>query len=54
MSNEGKKKDPVCDMWVDPESAAATAEYEGETYYFCAEGCRKAFEEDPERYLSGD
>jgi Cu+-exporting ATPase len=39
--------DPVCGMRVDPDDAAATAEYEGETYYFCSEVCRDAFLADP-------
>lgn len=43
--------DPVCGMEVDPKSAAATYEYKGETYYFCAPGCKAAFEKDPEKYL---
>lgn len=46
-----KATDPVCGMKVDPKTAAAEGEYEGKTYYFCSEGCRKSFEEDPERYL---
>lgn len=37
-------KDPVCKMMVDP-SKALTAELDGETYYFCSEGCRKRFAE---------
>ncbi len=37
-------------MTVDPASAAATSEYEGETYYFCAVGCKKRFETDPAKY----
>lgn len=44
-------KDPVCGMEVDPAQAAATAEYEGKTYYFCAPGCKIAFEREPEKYL---
>jgi len=44
-------KDPVCGMTVDPEKAPAKAEYKGKTYYFCAPGCKAAFERDPERYL---
>lgn len=44
-------KDPVCEMEVDPDEAAAETEYEGETYYFCAPGCKQKFEEDPEKYL---
>lgn len=43
--------DPVCKMEVEPETAAATAEYKGETYYFCAPGCKVAFEKNPEKYL---
>jgi Cu+-exporting ATPase len=43
-------RDPVCGMMVNPEKAAATAEYKGETYYFCAPGCKVAFEKDPEKY----
>jgi Cu+-exporting ATPase len=43
--------DPVCTMQVDPETAAAKAEYKGKTYYFCAPGCKVAFEKDPEKYL---
>lgn len=44
-------RDPVCDMTFDESDAAATTEYGGTTYYFCAVGCRERFEEDPERYL---
>jgi len=43
--------DPVCGMQVDEKSAAATYEYEGKTYYFCAPGCKAAFEKNPEKYL---
>ena len=45
--------DPVCKMEVDPKTAAAEAEYQGQTYYFCAPGCKVAFEKDPEKYLEG-
>jgi YHS domain-containing protein len=43
--------DPVCGMEVDEKEAAATSEYKGKTYYFCAFGCKKAFDENPEKYL---
>jgi Cu+-exporting ATPase len=46
-------KDPVCRMMVDPKTAPAKAEYKGQTYYFCAPGCKAAFEKDPEKYLKG-
>ena len=44
--------DPVCKMQVDEKNAPATSEYNGKTYYFCAVGCKKAFDEDPGKYLS--
>ncbi len=44
-------RDPVCGMMVDEKQAAATYEYKGTTYYFCAPGCKAAFEKDPEKYL---
>ncbi|MWB76638.1 heavy metal translocating P-type ATPase [Pseudooceanicola sp. 216_PA32_1] len=43
-------RDPVCGMTVDPTAGKPTAEYQGHTYHFCAEGCRKKFEADPEAY----
>ncbi len=44
-------KDPVCGMEVDEKAAAATTEYKGKKYYFCAVGCKKAFEKDPKKYI---
>ncbi|HEV8592132.1 MAG TPA: heavy metal translocating P-type ATPase, partial [Pyrinomonadaceae bacterium] len=44
--------DPVCGMTVDPSTAAAEYEYNGETYYFCAVGCRNKFAANPETFLS--
>jgi len=43
--------DPVCGMQVDPETAAAHAEHEGRTYYFCCQGCATKFRANPEKYL---
>ncbi len=45
------ERDPVCGMMVEPATAAASYEYKGKTYYFCAVGCKVAFEKDPEQYL---
>ena len=39
--------DPVCGMKVDPSTAAASVEFEGETYYFCSKGCAKKFSQNP-------
>lgn len=43
--------DPVCKMTVgvkDPPGGAS--EYEGTTYYFCAPGCKRAFDQEPAKY----
>lgn len=45
--------DPVCGMTVNPATASRTSQYEGTTHYFCAPACKKAFDADPTRYLSG-
>ena len=51
MKEEEKEaQDPVCGMSIDKDEAAATYEYEGETYYFCGEGCREEFAADPDQY----
>jgi len=47
-----KVTDPVCGMSIDPDTAAATAEHEGRTYYFCGKGCAKSFRADPGKYIS--
>lgn len=44
--------DPVCKMEVDEATAQWTSEYLGQTYYFCAPGCKASFEKDPLKYLS--
>ena len=44
--------DPVCGMEVEPAQAAGQSEYKGQTYYFCAPGCKRQFDKDPERYVS--
>ena len=47
-------KDPVCGMEVQEETAAGKSEYKGQTYYFCAPGCKTAFDKEPEKYVSED
>jgi len=49
-----KAIDPVCHMEVETETAEWTSEYNGEMYYFCAPGCKRSFDKDPEKYLSGE
>lgn len=43
--------DPVCKMFVTPESAAASHEHDGTTFYFCNPGCKEKFVAAPEKYL---
>ena len=43
--------DPVCKMEVNPASAEAQSEHEGQTFYFCSLRCKQAFDANPERYL---
>ncbi len=44
-------KDPVCNMAVDEQRAAATSVYKGNTYYFCAKICKEKFDKDPEKFV---
>jgi len=46
--------DVVCHMDIDPATAAAKVEHEGETYYFCAVGCERDFSEDPVAILKAE
>lgn len=43
--------DPICKMNVDEQTALYKSEYKGVTYYFCALGCQKAFDENPEKHI---
>ncbi len=43
--------DPVCGMTVPADETSRPLEHEGTTYYFCAPGCRVAFEKDPAAYI---
>jgi YHS domain-containing protein len=45
------ERDPVCGLQVDPPQSAYTSEYEGETYYFCSERCKRQFDQDPLPYV---
>jgi Cu+-exporting ATPase len=44
-------KDPICGMAVDTANPpGGTAAHAGTTYYFCSNGCRTTFEQDPAKY----
>jgi len=44
-------RDPVCGMEVTSETAAATSEYQGHTYYFCSIADKETFDKNPEKYV---
>lgn len=46
--------DPVCHMTVEIATAHFTSEYNGQTYYFCAAGCKRSFDKNPEKYLQSE
>ena len=46
--------DPVCKMEIDESRAAATSKYKGKKYYSCAADCKKAFDQNPEKYSAED
>jgi xanthine dehydrogenase accessory factor len=45
--------DPICGMDVDVLTAKYVSEFDDETYYFCAAGCLRAFESDPQSVVAG-
>ena len=45
--------DPICQMDVGTDNPpGGQSEHNGTTYYFCAPGCKAAFDKEPEKYLS--
>jgi Cu+-exporting ATPase len=45
-------RDPVCNMEIDEQSAAGRSEYQGQTYYFCSQSCKKEFDQNPQQYAN--
>lgn len=45
--------DPVCGMSVDKDAAPAQTLYAGQTFYFCAPGCRDEFLQNPALFVAG-
>jgi YHS domain-containing protein len=44
--------DPICKMQVDESKCKIISEYKGKKYYFCAPGCKRSFDQNPEKYLT--
>jgi Cu+-exporting ATPase len=49
---DGQAKDPVCGMSVTIEGAQHRFDHQGQTYFFCCNGCRTKFAADPQKYLA--
>ena len=45
-----KAKDPVCGLVVDKDPNLS-ANYKGETYYFCSKADMEKFKKEPEKYV---
>jgi len=43
--------DPICKMEVDEKTVKFKSEYKEKIYYFCAPGCKKEFDDNPEKYI---
>jgi Cu+-exporting ATPase len=43
-------RDPVCGMEINPQNAAATTAYQGETFYLCRVKCQEQFNQNPQRF----
>lgn len=55
LNRRRREIDPVCAMAVDAaKPPGGSWEYRGQTYYFCAPGCNRAFQKEPDAYLSGE
>ena len=44
--------DPVCGMTIDSQTAVARTQYEGRSFYFCSEECKRQFDANPSRYAA--
>ena len=43
--------DPFCEMKVNPENPPVKTLYQGRTYYFCSDLCKRLFEREPAKYI---
>ncbi len=54
QESKGMPIDPVCGKEITDTIDAAKTEYQGKLYYFDSAECKRAFEDDPRRYTSGE
>jgi xanthine dehydrogenase accessory factor len=51
QNHPNEVRDPVCGMTVEIATAHFTSQYEGTMYYFCAAGCKRSFDKEPQKYI---
>jgi Cu+-exporting ATPase len=51
---EERRRDVVCGMTISPAEAVGTADYHGDTYYFCSDSCLEQFRADPARFVDAE
>jgi len=44
---------PVCKAEVNEKTAKFKSKYRRKNYYCCCDGCKKAFDENPKKYIVG-
>jgi len=52
ISTIKEQLDPVCGMRVDTARSESRFEFEGQSYYFCCQGCQNKFATNPGKYLA--
>lgn len=50
IEEEGMVIDLVCGMELEAKEIELKSTYKGKVYYFCSEGCKQHFDNDPEKY----
>lgn len=45
-------RDPVCGMLIDEKATSSHSEYKGRRFSFCCGDCRRAFDNEPEKFAS--
>ena len=53
FSSEGKVKDPVCGMNVDPKNTKFKSIHKRKEYFFCSTNCKTQFDQDPQQFIKG-
>jgi P-type Cu+ transporter len=43
-------RDPVCRMQIDADAAKHQSNYQGRTYFFCSDDCKRKFDQNPQQY----